>query len=114
MKKMIIPAHESRIIEHVPGAAVLSGAVVLIAGGVGFANDAIASGKKGGVVIGGQHGVTKITGVTIVAGEKAYYITATDNFTNVAGGNTLAGFWLAAQASGDLVGRIYLFEPPGA
>lgn len=112
MKKMFIPAHESRVIEHVPGSAVASGAVVLIAGGVGFALNTIAAGKKGGVVIGGQHTVAKAA-VAITAEEKAYWDAGASLFTNVVAANTLAGFFLRDQASGDAEGRIYLFEPPG-
>ncbi len=112
MKKMIVPVHESRIIEHVPGDAVVSAATVLIAGGVGYANDDIASGKKGGVVIGGQHTVAKAA-VAITAEEKAYWDAGASLFTNVVAANTLAGFWLRDQIAGDAEGRIYLFEPPG-
>ena len=114
MKNLRQPPHESRVIRHNFAAAIVSGKALVFAGGVGFAQDTYIAGEDGALVIGGVVEVDKISAETWVAGEKIYYVTATDDFSNVAAGNTLAGFTLAAAAATVVKAKIYVFELPGA
>lgn len=114
MKTLRQPPHESDVVEHIAAAAITAGDIVLIAGGVGIALETVASGKKVGVVVGGQIQATPvIASQAWTVGAKIYWDATPGEFTNVATANTLAGWAIRARAAADTTGDIKLLAPPG-
>ncbi len=114
MKTLKQPPHPSQMVEHIALAAIVSGAVVLIAGGVGIAQDTVAIGKTVAVAIGGQLRATPVIAAQAwTLGAKIYWDATPGEFTNISAGNTLAGWAYRARASGDTEGFIVLLAPPG-
>ncbi|MEE9609539.1 MAG: DUF2190 family protein [Myxococcota bacterium] len=114
MKTLRQPPHPSQMVEHIAAAAITAGDVVLIAGGVGIAQDTVASGKLVTVAIGGQLQATPVIAAQAwTLGAKIYWDATPGEFTNVATANTLAGWAYRARASADTVGYIVILAPPG-
>jgi len=96
-------------IDYTPGSAVTAGDVVVVGNIVGVAESSIAASVQGSLSIGGVWRLPKITGA-ITAGQKLYWDPAGDPvsgdsssgaITATAGSLKVAGYAVAAQASGD-------------
>lgn len=82
------------------GAAIASGAAVVIGTRVGVALTNIANGATGSVQICGVFNLPKTSGDTIAQGALVYVIAATGVITTTSSGNVLAGVAAAAAGSG--------------
>lgn len=87
------------VLDYTPGAAVASGAVVVIGARIGIAMTAIAAGDTGPLRVKGVVELAKLS--TDVVGQGALLYWDADDFrlTTTASGNTLAGY--AAKAAGN-------------
>ncbi|WP_426307814.1 DUF2190 family protein [Acidovorax facilis] len=87
------------VLDYTPGAAVASGAVVVIGARIGIAVNAIAAGETGPLRVKGVVELAKL-GTDVVAQGALLYWDADDfRLTTTASGNTLAGY--AANAAGN-------------
>jgi len=113
MKSLLRPPAESDVIDHVAGSALIAGAVVLFASGIGILQNTAASGAKCALVIRGQVRVAKVSAQAWAAGAKVYWDSGAALFTTTVGANTLAGFAIVAAANPSSLGDLYLTGPPG-
>lgn len=97
-------------IDYTPTSAVAAGAVVVLGTvGVGIAQTAIAANVKGSLVVEGVVEHAKATGA-VTLGAKVYYDATNNVLTTTASGNTLAGYAVAAAASGDANATVKLMK----
>lgn len=94
------------------GAAIASGAAVVIGTRVGVALTNIASGATGSVQICGVFQLPKTAGDNIAQGALVYVIVATGVITTTASGNTLAGVAAADAGAGTTTVNVLLNSTP--
>jgi len=101
---------EGEAIDYTPGSALAAGAVVVIGSvGIGIAQTAIAANAKGSLRVDGVIEHAKASGA-VTFGAKVYYDATNNVLTTTASGNTLAGWAVAAAASGDATATIKLIK----
>ena len=101
---------EGEVLDYTPGSAVAAGAVVVIGSvGIGIAQNAIAANTKGSLIVDGVIEHAKASGA-ITLGAKVYYDATNNVLTTTASGNTLAGYAVAAAASGDATALVKLMK----
>lgn len=101
---------EGQSLDYTPGSAVASGDVVVLGSiGVGVADHDIPANALGAVVVDGLIEFPKATGA-ITAFAKVYWDATAKNVTTTATNNTLAGYAVAAAASGDATVRVKLMK----
>lgn len=101
---------EGESLDYTPGSAVAAGDVVVLGSvGVGVADGAIAANALGAVVVDGLIEFPKATGA-INAYAKVYWNATNKNVTTTSTDNTLAGYAVAAAASGDATVRVKLMK----
>lgn len=101
---------EGASLDYTPGSAVASGDVVVLGSiGVGIADHDIPANTLGAVVVDGLVEFPKATGA-ITAYAKVYWDNTAKNVTTTATNNTLAGYAVAAAASGDATVRVKLMK----
>lgn len=101
---------EGEVIDYTPGSAVAAGAVVVIGTvGIGIAQNAVAANTRGSLIVEGVIEHAKASGA-ITLGAKVYYDATNNVLTTTAAGNTLAGFAIAAAASGDATAFVKLMK----
>ena len=93
---------DGKTVDHTPSGALAAGDVVVMGPLLGVATRPIAASALGQVAIEGVFRFVKVSGFAVTQGQKMYYHAtanvACDNSTGV-----VAGFAVAAAASGDLV-----------
>lgn len=101
---------EGEVLDYTPSSAVAAGAVVVLGTvGIGIAQTAIAANVKGSLVVDGVIEHAKAAGaVTLWA--KVYYDATNNVLTTTSTSNTLAGYAVAAAASGDATATIKLMK----
>lgn len=97
---------EGNVLDYTAGAAVASGAVVVIGVRVGIAVKDIAVGETGPLRVKGVVELAKLTTDTPAQGALLYWDAANSRLTTTAGGNVLAGY--AAQAAGNGATTVWL------
>lgn len=101
---------EGEAIDYTPGSAVAAGDVVLMGSvGIGVAQTAIAANVKGSLIVDGVIEHAKASGA-ISAYAKVYWDNTNKVLTATSSGNTLAGYAVAAAASGDATVTIKLMK----
>lgn len=101
---------EGEVLDYTPSAAVAAGAVVVLGTvGVGIAQGAIAANVKGSLVVDGVIEHAKATGA-VSLWAKVYFDATNNVLTTTSSGNTLAGYAVAAAASGDATATIKLMK----
>ena len=101
---------EGESLDYTPGSAVAAGDVVVLGSiGVGVADSAIAANALGAVVVDGLVEFPKATGA-INAYAKVYWDATNKVVTTTATNNNLAGYAVAAAASGDATVRVKLMK----
>lgn len=97
-------------LDYTPSAAVAAGDVVLMGSvGIGVAQTAIAANVKGSLIVDGVIEHAKAAGA-VTAYAKVYWDNTNKVLTTSASGNTLAGYAVAAAASGDATAVIKLMK----
>jgi predicted RecA/RadA family phage recombinase len=97
-------------IDYTPSAAVAAGAVVVMGTvGIGVVPVALAANEKGSLFVDGVVRHAKATGA-ITAYAKVYWDATNSVFTTTATSNTLAGYAVAAVASGDATVDVKLMK----
>lgn len=92
---------EGEAIDYTPSSAVAAGKIVVLGTvGIGIAQTAIAANVKGSLIVDGVIEHAKASGA-VNAFAKVYYDATNDVLTTTATSNTLAGYAVAAAASGD-------------
>jgi predicted RecA/RadA family phage recombinase len=91
---------EGSIIDHTPGSAVASGAVVLMGARIGIALSAIAANATGSVQVEGVFTVAKLSTDVVAQGALLYWDAGNSRLTTTAGANVLAGYATAAAGNG--------------
>jgi predicted RecA/RadA family phage recombinase len=86
------------VLDHTPGTAVASGAVVVMGAMVGVALANIAANQSGSVQVAGVFELPKLAGDVIAQGVDVYWDATPGEVTVTSAGNTLAG--KAAYAAG--------------
>ena len=89
---------EGHVLDYTPGAAVASGAIVVIGARLGIAVADIAAGATGALRVKGVVELAKLAADTPAQGALLYWDAANSRLTTTASGNTLAGY--AAKAAG--------------
>lgn len=87
------------VLDYTPGAAVASGAVVVIGVRIGIAMTAIAAGETGSLRVKGVVELAKLGTDVVAQGALLYWDAGDFRLTTTASGNTLAGY--AAKAAGN-------------
>lgn len=87
------------VLDYTPGAAVASGAVVVIGARIGIAMTAIAAGDTGPLRVKGVVELAKLSTDVVAQGALLYWDADDFRLTTTASGNTLAGY--AAKAAGN-------------
>jgi predicted RecA/RadA family phage recombinase len=101
---------EGEAIDYTPGSAVAAGAIVVIGSvGIGVAQTAIAANVRGSLTVEGVIEHAKASGA-VTFGAKVYYDATNNVLTTTATSNTLAGWAVAAAASGDATATIKLLK----
>lgn len=101
---------EGEKIDYTPGSALAAGKIVVLGSvGIGIAQTAIAANTKGSLIVDGVIEHAKASGA-VTAFAKVYYDSTNDVLTTSASGNTLAGYAVQAQASGDATATIKLMK----
>jgi predicted RecA/RadA family phage recombinase len=101
---------EGEAIDYTPGSAVAAGAIVVIGSvGIGVAQTAIAANVRGSLIVDGVIEHAKASGA-VTFGAKVYYDATNNVLTTTATSNTLAGWAVAAAASGDATATIKLLK----
>lgn len=92
---------EGKTIDYTPTAAAVAGAVVVMGTvGIGVVPTALAANEKGSLIVDGVVRHAKAAGA-VNAYAKVYWDATNSVFTTTATNNTLAGYAVAAAASGD-------------
>ncbi len=101
---------EGEAIDYTPSSALVAGKIVVLGSvGVGIAQTAIAANVKGSLIVDGVIEHAKASGA-VTAFAKVYYDATNDVLTTTSSGNTLAGYAVQAQASGDATATIKLMK----
>lgn len=102
--------HEGESIDYTPGSAVAAGAVVVMGTvGIGVVQTALAANQLGALIVDGVVELPKASGA-ISAFAKVYWDATNSVATTTSSGNTLAGYAVAAAASGDASLRVKLLK----
>lgn len=96
------------VLDYTPGAAVVSGQVVLFGTKVGVALAAIAAASTGPLQVAGVFELNKLSTDVVAVGAALYWDNTNSRLTVTASGNTYAGYAVAAAASGATAVRIKL------
>ncbi len=96
------------VIDHTPGADVVSGQILLIGARIAVALTAIAAGATGPVQVSGVFSVAKLSTDVVAQGALLYWDNTNSRLTTTASDNTLAGFAAAAAGNGVTVVNIKL------
>ncbi len=92
---------EGNVLQYAAGgAAVASGAVVLMGKRLAVAIADIAANTTGSVTVVGIFSIAKLTTDVIAQGDLLYWDAGNSRLTSTAAGNTLAGFAVAAAGNG--------------
>jgi predicted RecA/RadA family phage recombinase len=97
---------EGNVLDYTAGAAVASGAVVVIGARVGIAVKDIAVGETGPLRVKGVVELAKLTTDTPAQGALLYWDAGNSRLTTTAAGSVLAGY--AAQAAGNGATTVWL------
>lgn len=101
---------EGEAIDYTPSSALVAGKIVVLGSvGIGIAQTAIAANVKGSLVVDGVIEHAKASGA-VTAFAKVYYDATNDVLTTTSSGNTLAGYAVQAQASGDATATVKLMK----
>lgn len=101
---------EGEAIDYTPSSALVAGKIVVLGTvGIGIAQTAIAANVKGSLTVDGVIEHAKASGA-VTAFAKVYYDATNDVLTTTSSGNTLAGYAVQAQASGDATATIKLMK----
>lgn len=101
---------EGETIDYTPGSAAAAGAVVVMGSvGIGIVSTALAANEKGSLVVDGVVRHAKAAGA-ISAYAKVYWDATNSVFTATSTNNTLAGYAVAAAASGDATVDVKLMK----
>lgn len=102
--------HEGESIDYTPGSAVAACAVVVMGTvGIGVVQTALAANELGSLIVDGVVELPKGAGA-ISAFAKVYWDATNSVATTTSSGNTLAGYAVAAAASGDAAVRVKLMK----
>lgn len=101
---------EGESIDYTPGSATVAGTVVVMGTiGVGVVPVGLAANEKGSLIVDGVVRGAKASGA-ISAYAKVYWDATNSVFTTTATNNTLAGYAVAAAASGDATVDVKLMK----
>jgi hypothetical protein len=101
---------EGDTIDYTPGSAVVAGTVVVTGSvGIGVVPVGLAANEKGSLVVDGVVRHAKAAG-GVTAYAKVYWDATNSVFTTTATSNTLAGYAVAAAASGDATVDVKLMK----
>ena len=101
---------EGDTIDYTPSAAVVAGAVVVMGSvGIGVVPVGLAANEKGSLVVDGVVRHAKATDA-VTAYAKVYWDATNSVFTTTSTSNTLAGYAVAAAASGDATVDVKLMK----
>lgn len=92
------------------GAAIASGALVVIGVLAGVAVSNIAVGESGAVDLQGVFELPKVTGTAIAVGDKVYWDATAGNVTKTASGNTAFGAAVEAAVSAATTVKVLLVQ----
>ena len=96
------------VLDHTPGSAIASGAVVVMSSLVGVALKAIPSGTTGPVAVSGVFELAKLSTDTIDQGQVVYWDAGNSRITETASTHAVAGRAAAASGSGVTTCRVLL------
>jgi len=97
---------EGHVLDYTPGAAVASGAVVVIGVRIGIAVSDIAANATGALRVKGVVELAKLSTDVVAQGALLYWDADDFRLTTTASGNTLAGY--AAKAAGNGATTVWL------
>lgn len=100
---------EGDVMDYTNGVtALVSGEVVVLAGGIGIAATDIAANEVGPLVMEGVFKLAKKSGDTFAQGAKLYWDATPGELTTTSAGNTLCGYAEEAAGSSDVLALVNL------